>query len=80
MTYYFMNPKGKYRIPHLAIVELVKCYAKRKCVINYNGEQIITMVNQLRRTDKLKMGKDINAIKIVESDRRQGVFGKDYLD
>jgi hypothetical protein len=49
MTHTFIGKEGKYKIPKGAEVRLIKCYAKRKCLIEYRGEQIISMVNLLRK-------------------------------
>jgi hypothetical protein len=49
MDYIFNGKAGKYQIPHGAIVTLIKCYAKRKCLIEYHGKKIITFVSLLRR-------------------------------
>lgn len=45
----FIGKEGKYKIPKGGEVMLIKCYAKRKCVVEYNGERIITMVTLLRK-------------------------------
>lgn len=49
LTHIFIGKQGKYQIPSGTEVRLIKCYAKRKCVIEYQGEEIITMVSLLRR-------------------------------
>ena len=49
MKHIFIGKQGKYKIPKYAEVTLIRCYAKRKCVVEYNGERIITMVTLLRK-------------------------------
>lgn len=45
----FIGRPGKYQIPNGARVVLVRCYARRKCVIEYAGTQYISSVALLRR-------------------------------
>lgn len=45
----FIGRKGKYQIPHGARVRLLRCFPKRKCLIEYEGTQFISMVNLLRK-------------------------------
>jgi hypothetical protein len=40
---YFRNRKGIYRIRHGAEVELLYWGKNRRCVIDYEGERIVTM-------------------------------------
>ncbi len=50
MTHIFIGKQGKYQIPHRTQVILIKCYAKRKCLIELSdGTRYISMVNLLRR-------------------------------
>lgn len=51
ITHIFIGKQGKYKykIPYGAGVSLIKCWKKRKCLIEYQGEQIITMVSLLRK-------------------------------
>jgi hypothetical protein len=46
--YFFIGREGKYQIPRGAKVKLVKTFARRKCIIEYQGVQYISMVNLLR--------------------------------
>lgn len=39
----------RHKIPYGATVLLVKCFAKRRCIVEYNGEQILTFITLLRR-------------------------------
>lgn len=48
-THIFIGKQGKYQIPQGASVSLIKCFAKRKCLIEYQGKQYISMVNLLRK-------------------------------
>ena len=49
MKYVFVGKAGLYQVPKGAIVTLIKCFAKRKCIIEHNGAQYISMVNLLRK-------------------------------
>lgn len=49
-TYYrFVGRKFPSKIPYGAIVKLIKWYARRKVLVEYNGEQILTMGYLLRK-------------------------------
>ena len=52
MTYRFHGKAGKYKIPTGAKVKLIKTFPKRKCLIEWEGGQDITMVNLLRKVMK----------------------------
>lgn len=39
----------RFKIPYGAIVKLIKCYPRRKCIVEYNNEQILTFITLLRR-------------------------------
>lgn len=47
--YIFIGKNGKYQIPNGSQVKLIKCYAKRKCIIEYQGKKIVSFVSLLRR-------------------------------
>ncbi len=49
MKYIFRGKSGKYQIPNGATVFLKKCWAKRKCLLVYNGQEYISMVSLLRK-------------------------------
>lgn len=44
----FIGKARKYQIPHGAIVDLIKCWAKRKCLVRFNDKEFITFVSLLR--------------------------------
>ena len=56
----FIGKQGKYKIPQGTEVNLIRCYAKRKCVVEYNGERIITMVTLLRKSENATKGRGRN--------------------
>lgn len=45
----FIGKTGKYQIPQGATVRLIRTFPKRKCIIEYNNNQYITIVTLLRR-------------------------------
>ena len=49
MEYTFIGKPGKYRIPHGAVVRVVRNYPKRRVMVEYNGEKILTFVTLLRK-------------------------------
>ncbi len=51
---WFIGKEGKYQIPNGSLVFLKKCYAKRKCIIIYNNQEYISMVNLLRKIKVVK--------------------------
>lgn len=49
--YKFIGKQGKYQIDNGVIVKLIKCWTKRKCLIQWKDKQYITMVSLLRKIE-----------------------------
>lgn len=45
----FIGKEGKYKIPHGTVVRLIKCWSRRKCLIEWENGQDISMVSLLRK-------------------------------
>lgn len=45
----FIGKEGKYNIPHGTVVRLIKCWSRRKCLIEWENGQDISMVSLLRK-------------------------------
>lgn len=52
MTYTFIGKQGKYEIPHGEQVEVIKFYPRRKALVEYQGQRVLTLATLLRRNDK----------------------------
>lgn len=50
---YFRGKQRCYLVPFGALVEVIKFYPKRKALIRYNGERILTMTTLLRKEPPL---------------------------
>jgi hypothetical protein len=46
---FFCNPRGEYRIPDGVEVELLGWGKNRRCLIEWNGERIVTYGGNLRK-------------------------------
>jgi len=48
----FVGRKIKYKIPYGALVEVIKFYPRRRALVRWKGELILTMTYLLRKVEK----------------------------